>query len=410
MNFFADLHIHSKWSIGTSPQSNVEGLSVAAAKKGIFLLGTGDFTHPSWLQELHEKLIPAEMGLFRLHPSIEATISGLLPPSCPPSLRFILQVELCTIFKKGERTRKIHHLVFVPDFASAQKLASSLAPFGALASDGRPTLLLNARSLLEIVLETHADAFLIPAHVWTPWCSILGSKTRFDSIEECYEDLSPAIFAVETGLSTDPPMNWRLSSLDRFQLVSNSDAHSPARIGRKACLFSCPLSFTSLRTALATGNGFEGTVELYPETGKYYLDGHRKCDFSCLPEKTNALNGRCPRCHKKLTIGVIHRLEELADRPVGGSRPAPKPFVYTLPLAEILSQLFKVGPTTKSVEKAKNHLLEKLGPELQILTQTSDKEIKSAGIPHLCRFLKRLRQGKIKKEPGYDGKYGTIHL
>ena len=408
MSFYADLHIHSKWSIASSSNAILEQLCIEACKKGVSVLGTGDFTHPSWLQELESKLIPAEPGLFRLKDDLERSCASLVPDSCRASVRFMLQVELSTIYKKFGKTRKIHHLVYVPDFSSAHTLKDLLSPFGTMTSDGRPTLLLDAKDLLEITLGVHPDAFLIPAHIWTPWFSILGSKTHFQSIEECYEELTPHIHAVETGLSTNPAMNWRLSSLDRFQIVSNSDAHSPSKIGRKASRFSAELSFLAIRSALATGNGFEGTIELYPEEGKYYLDGHRKCSFSCSPERTKSLHGLCPHCNKPLTIGVVHRLEELADRPEGAVRPSFKPFTSCIPLTEILSELLNVGPSTKKVAQAYNDVISSFGPELSILTVTSIADLKKAKIPRLDEAIKRMRQGKILKKPGYDGQYGII--
>jgi DNA helicase II / ATP-dependent DNA helicase PcrA len=393
MSFYADLHIHSKWSISTSPDLCLDNLALSAQKKGILLLGTGDFTHPAWFKELKDKLIPAEEGLFQL-------------PNSP--IRFMLQVELSTIFKRNGKTRKIHQLVYVPDFKTAEKLTQKLAPYGHIASDGRPTLLLDAKNLLEITLEASPESFFIPAHIWTPWFSVLGSKSQFHSIEECYEELTSHIFAVETGLSSDPLMNWRLSSLDKFQLVSNSDAHSPDKIGRKANKFSTKLSYQAIRTALATGVGFEGTIEMWPESGKYYLDGHRKCEFYCTPSKARKLNGLCPHCRKPLIIGVLHRVGELADRNEGEKRPSFKPFTYCIPLKEVLAQVLHVGPGTKSVQKAYDSLLQTLGPELTILTETKLSALKQ--IPHLSQAIAKMRQGNVKKQPGYDGLYGNILL
>jgi DNA helicase-2/ATP-dependent DNA helicase PcrA len=406
MTYYADLHIHSKWSLATSNQACLEQMALFAYKKGVSLLGTGDCTHPLWLQELEEKLIPDEGGLFRLRPDIESSI--FRESKIPPLIRFILQGELSTIYKKHDHTRKIHHLIYLPDFSSAHALRDALSPYGALASDGRPTLLLDARDLLEMVLEASSEAFLIPAHIWTPWFSILGTKTHFDSIEECYEDLTSHIFAVETGLSTDPPMNWRVSSLDRFQLVSNSDAHSPTKIARKDSIFSCTPCFQEIKRGLKTGEGFEGTIEMYPQEGKYFLDGHRKCAFSCLPKETRRLKGLCPHCHKKLTLGVVHRLEELADRSLGTQRPFAKPFFYAIPLSELLSEVLKVGVETKKCHNAYKHLTTTLGSELNILLHLPLSDIRAAHIPNLDTAIDRMRQGKVSTEPGYDGKYGII--
>ena len=409
MTYYADLHIHSKWSIATSHNLNIEELTVAACKKGVSVLGTGNCTHPSWLKELADTLEPAEKGLFKVRSDIEHRLEPTIPTLCRSPVRYILQAEVSTVYKKAGKTRKIHNLLYLPDLASAYRLIDALSPFGSLKSDGRPTVLMDAKDLVKIVLDVHSEAFVIPAHIWTPWFSVLGSKSRFNSIEECYEEFSPHIFAVETGLSSDPVMNWRLSSLDRFQLVSNSDAHSASKIGRKATIFSCPHSFQAIRSALSTGDGLEGTIEMFPQEGKYFLDGHRKCKFSCMPEKTRKLDGLCPKCHKPLTQGVVHRLEELADRKEGQKRPSPKPYRYCIPLKEILAEVLRVGPKTIRVEEAYNTLITSLGPELKILSQTSIDDIDAIGIPSLKEAITRMRKGAVRKQSGFDGQYGTVH-
>ncbi len=383
---------------------------LAAGRKGISLLGTGDFAHPAWRKELEEKLCAAEDGLFQLKKDLQASLVPLLPPLCSSFVRWILQVELSTVYSEDGRTRKIHHLVFVPDFASVDRLMAKISPFGALASDGRPTLSLNARNLLEIVLEVHPDAFLIPAHIWTPFFSVLGSRSRFPSIDACYKDLSSHLFAVETGLSSDPPMNWQVSSLDRFQLISTSDAHSPAKIGRKASIFASALSFHGIRRALATGIGFEGTIELYPEEGKYFLDGHRKCGFSCRPDQTHALQGRCPKCTRPLTLGVVHRLEEVADRQAGVQRPSAKPRTYVIPLLELLSEVLEVGPATRAVCTAYDRTIHALGSEIDVLLNISLDRIRSVQIPHLAEAIANMRKGIVVTTPGFDGQYGAVRV
>jgi DNA helicase-2/ATP-dependent DNA helicase PcrA len=407
---YADLHLHSKWSIATSRDLDLQQISIAARKKGISLVGTGDFTHPAWLQELKEGLCPAEEGLFQLRPELDRRIKPVIPSPCHNSIRFVLQAEVSTIYVKNDRTRKIHHLIFVPDFASAERLVCRLSSFGTLSSDGRPTLRMDAKLLLQIVLDVHPLAFLVPAHIWTPWFSVLGSKTQFHSIDECYEELSSHIFAVETGLSSDPPMNRRVSSLDRFQLISNSDAHSPLKIGRKASKFSDIHSFSFIRNALSTGEGFEGTLEMYPEEGKYFLDGHRACGFSCSPEETHVHQGRCPHCHKLLTKGVVHRLETLADRPPSMLPSWSKPCSYAIPLTEVLSEVLHVGPQTNKVHNAYEHAISCLGPEIPILVNVPLEEIQSIGIPRLSEAIHRMRHGIIWKQPGFDGQYGKIRL
>ena len=287
MRFHADLHVHSKYSRATSRDLDLEHLAAWAARKGLTVVATGDFTHPAWRTELKEKLVPAEPGLFRLRPEIEQAVAEGLPSACRTPVRFMLEVEISTIYKKAEKTRKVHHLIYAPDFATADRISERLARIGNIASDGRPILGLDSRDLLEITLTSSPDAYLIPAHIWTPWFAALGSQSGFDSIAACYGDLADHIFAVETGLSSDPPMNWRLSMLDRYRLVSNSDAHSPGKLGREATTFDCALDYFALRKALETGQGFVGTVEFFPEEGKYHLDGHRKCGVKFSPRETS---------------------------------------------------------------------------------------------------------------------------
>lgn len=410
MTFYADLHIHSKYSRATSKHCDLEHLALWARKKGISVVGTGDFTHPVWLAELKDKLIPAEPGLFRLRPEQERTVASRLPRACQGTTRFMLSVEISTIYKKGERTRKIHHLIYVPDFACAERVNQSLAKIGNLNADGRPILGLDARHLLEIVLQAGAGAYLVPAHIWTPWFAALGSKSGFDTIDECYADLAPHIFAVETGLSSDPPMNWRVSSLDRFRLVSNSDAHSPEKLGREACVFDTGLDYFALRQALETGQGYAGTVEFFPEEGKYHLDGHRSCNVRFLPQETRAAAGLCPVCHKPVTVGVMHRVEELADRAEETSPATAGQMQSLVPLPEVLSELYQVGAKSKSVTQHYERLLGQLGPELLLLTGVPLEDIQHASSSLLAEAIARLRQQQVIREAGFDGVYGTIRL
>ena len=326
MEIIADLHIHSRYSRATSKNLTPESLYLWAQKKGIHLLGSGDFTHPEWIRELRDKLEPAEDGLWTLKSDIAGNVDSEVPASCRGPVRFIFQTEISTIYKKNGKTRKVHHLILLPDFNSAHKLISRLERIGNLKSDGRPILGLDSRDLLETVLEASEKAIFIPAHIWTPWFSVFGSKSGFDHIEECYGELTPHITALETGLSSDPAMNWRCSGLDQFTLVSNSDAHSPSKLGREANILHIPFSYTSLRHTLVTGEGLAGTIEFFPEHGKYHLDGHRKCQVRMEPEQTIEHNGRCPVCGKALTVGVMNRVVELSDRGSGVMPPHGRPF------------------------------------------------------------------------------------
>ncbi|HLL26248.1 MAG TPA: UvrD-helicase domain-containing protein [Xanthobacteraceae bacterium] len=412
MRFHADLHVHSKYSRATSRDLDLEHLAYWAARKGIAVVGTGDFAHPAWRAELKEKLVPAEPGLFRLKSEIEEAIAAKLPAACRTPARFMLTVEISTIYKKGDKTRKVHHLIYAPDFATADRISERLAKIGNIASDGRPILGLDSRDLLEITLESSPDAYFVPAHIWTPWFAALGSQSGFDSIAECYGDLADHIFAVETGLSSDPAMNWRLSMLDRFRLVSNSDAHSPGKLGREATAFDCAVDYFAIRDALKTGQGYVGTVEFFPEEGKYHLDGHRKCGVRLEPRETLAHGGRCPVCGEPMTIGVLHRVEALADRSEKEvSPPATAGEVSSLvPLPEILSEIAASGPASKTVERNYERTITSLGSELSILRDVPVEDIARAESSLLAEAVSRLRAGKVIRNSGYDGEYGVIRL
>ena len=398
MFFYADLHIHSKYSRATSKSCNLEELAAWAQKKGLGVISTGDFTHPAWFAEIKEKLAPAGSGAFRLKDN-----------SSP--VRFILSVEISTIYKQGDKTRKVHHVVFVPDLAAAEKFRNRLASIGNIKSDGRPILGLNSRNLLEIALEAGEGSYIIPAHIWTPWFSVLGSKSGFDSIEECYGDLAQHIFALETGLSSDPEMNWRVSHLDKYRLVSNSDAHSPANLAREATVFDTEPDYFGILKALKQGGGYVGTVEFFPEEGKYHEDGHRKCDVCLNPVETNKLGGICPVCGKPLTIGVLNRVNALADR-TGAIKPPPTAGeVFSLvPLQEILSEIRQVGTASKAVVSDYENLIQKLGTELSILREVPVEDISKAHSPLLGEGISRLRAGKVIRHAGFDGEYGVIRL
>jgi DNA helicase II / ATP-dependent DNA helicase PcrA len=412
MRFHADLHVHSKYSRATSRDLDLEHLAHWAARKGIGVIATGDFTHPAWNAELREKLVPAEPGLFRLRDDIEKSLAATLPAACRIPVRFMLEVEISTIYKKGEKTRKIHHLIYAPDFSTVERISTRLARIGNIASDGRPILGLDSRDLLEITLEADPDAYLIPAHIWTPWFAALGSQSGFDSITECYRDLADNIFAVETGLSSDPAMNWRVSFLDRYRLVSNSDAHSPGKLGREATTFDCDIDYFAIRDALKTGRGYVGTVEFFPEEGKYHLDGHRKCGVRLTPRETLEHGGRCPVCGQAVTIGVDHRVETLADREPENLTPPPTAGAVSclVPLPEVLSEIHATGPSSKPVERDYDKLVAKFGPELFILQSAPVEDVARATSSLLGEALTRLRAGQVIRHAGYDGEYGMILL
>ncbi len=406
MFFYADLHIHSKYSRATSKSCNLEELAQWAQKKGLSVISTGDFTHPAWFSEIKEKLVSDGNGAYRLKPEIEKHI---LPAGS--QVRFILSVEISTIYKKGDKTRKVHHVVFAPDIETAGNFRSKLDAIGNINSDGRPILGVDSRDLLEIALESGKDTFLIPAHIWTPWFSVLGSKSGFDSIDECYGDLAGHIFAAETGLSSDPEMNWTVSSLDKYRLVSNSDAHSPSKLAREATVFDTEPDYYSILKALKTGDGYVGTVEFFPEEGKYHEDGHRKCNICLTPEETEKYNGLCPVCGKPLTIGVLNRVNELADRKTGEFIPQTAGKVFSLvPLQEILAEICGVGVQSKKVVFEYENLIQKLGSELSILQDVPLDEISKVHSPLLAEGISRLRKGQVIKHAGYDGEYGVIRL
>jgi DNA helicase-2/ATP-dependent DNA helicase PcrA len=409
MFYVADLHIHSHYSRATSRELTLDKLYQWARIKGINVVGTGDFTHPLWYNEIKEKLIPDGTGFFKLK---EPPESDALPGIRTKSLdvRFCLSAEISSIYKFNNKVRKNHNVIFAPDLDSVLKINARLSSIGNLQSDGRPILGLPSRDLLEIVLKTSDNAYLIPAHVWTPWFSTLGSKAGYDSIDECYRDLTRYIFALETGLSSDPSMNWRLSELDRYSLVSNSDAHSLQKLGREANIFDTELSYYEMFNALKTKTGFLGTYEFFPEEGKYHLDGHRKCGIVFEPETTDQYNGICPVCNKPLTIGVLHRVERLADRKKS-EKPENSPgFHYLIPLPEIISEIKDSGPESKSVQKMYRQIISEFGNEFTFLREVPVDEIQKKYGFVLAEALRRMRENEVKPIPGYDGEFGTIKV
>jgi len=408
MKFIADFHIHSRFSRATSRELCPEELDYWARLKGLSVVGAGDFTHPGWFSELKEKLEPAENGLYRLKENL-AIKDRVLPPE-PRPVRFMLSAEISCIYKKAGAVRKLHHLILSPGLEAAEAVSKKLSRIGNLASDGRPILGLDSKNLLEIVLEHGAGSVLIPAHVWTPWFSLFGSMSGFDSVRECFEDLEKEIFALETGLSSDPAMNRRLSALDRFSLVSNSDAHSAKNLAREGNLFNCELDYNQMIAALRfPEQGFLGTVEFFPEEGKYHFDGHRKCEVRLAPEETRERKGLCPVCGKPVTVGVMSRVEALADRPAP-EQPASAPgFKSLIPLREVIGEILGCGAQSKSVEREYFRLVKKLGPETDILMEIPETEIEKE-FPVLGEAVRRMREGRVIVKAGYDGEYGIIRV
>ena len=408
----ADLHIHSRYSRATARNLDPEHLWLFAQRKGVDLVGSGDFTHPEWFEELSQKLEETGDGAYCLKPEHMSSLAGELPPACRREVRFVLSGEISSIYKRGGCTRKVHSLILVPDLAAAERINTRLDKIGNIVSDGRPILGLDAHDLLELCLEECPEVVFIPAHIWTPWFSLFGSKSGFDAIEECFDDLTPHIHAVETGLSSDPPMNWRLSALDRFNLVSNSDAHSPGKLAREANLFDCPPTYQAIAAALADrqGGGLWGTLEFFPDEGKYHLDGHRKCNVRFSPDQTREHGGLCPVCGKPLTVGVLSRVEDLADRPQGTTPANAKGFEYLVPLNEITAEVMGKGPNTKGVGLAVDRMLHEIGPELFVLREASLDEIGRVGGPLMAEAIKRMRAGQVDLSGGYDGEFGVVRV
>lgn len=405
--YIADLHIHSHYSRATSRDCNLENLDLWARRKGIHLIGTGDFTHPAWREEMQEKLEPAEEGLYTLKKEyriVDDSVADVMVP------RFVITGEISSIYKKNDRVRKVHSLILLPGLEDAEILARKLEIIGNIHSDGRPILGLDCHDLLEIMLELCPGAIYVPAHIWTPHFSLFGAFSGFDSVEECFGDLSGYIHAMETGLSSDPPMNWRISALDKYQLISNSDAHSPAKLGREANLLDTGLSFSELREAIQTGKGLQGTIEFFPEEGKYHFDGHRKCGICLAPAETIKYDGICPVCGRKLTIGVSHRVEQLADRTEGYVRTDAKGFESLVPLPEVIGASLGHSAASTKVQKEYQNMLHRLGPEFEILRSVPEEDVQKTSGHLIAEGIRRLRAGKVVRNPGFDGEYGTVKL
>lgn len=407
MKMIADLHIHSRFSMATSKEGTPENLDFWARKKGISLIGTGDFTHPVWREELKERLVSEGNGLYRLRDEYVKEESRKFPGE---GTRFVVSGEISSIYKKNGKTRKVHNVILLPGLEAADAMAQRLEKIGNIHSDGRPILGLDSHDLLEMMLDVCPEGILIPAHIWTPHFSVLGAKSGFDSVEECFEELAPYIHALETGLSSDPAMNWRISKLDRYQLVSNSDAHSPSKLGREANLLDIDCSYEGLYRAIQTGEGLEGTVEFFPEEGKYHFDGHRKCGVSLSPVEAEWLGGICPVCGKKLTMGVDHRVEQLADRAEGFVKKDGKKYESLVPLPEVISTCMGYSAASKKVQGCFEQMIQTLGTEFDILRNVPSEDIKSCAGERIAEGIENVRTGNVKRIPGYDGEYGKIEL
>ncbi len=405
--YIADLHIHSRYSRATSKDCTPEYLDLWARRKGIHIVGTGDFTHPAWREELKEKLIPDGNGFYQLKEEHRIKDETATDALCP---RFVITGEISSIYKKNGKVRKVHNLIILPGLEAAGMIAKKLETIGNIHSDGRPILGLDCRDLLEIVLELCPEAVFVPAHIWTPHFSLFGAFSGFDTVEECFGDLSPHIHAVETGLSSDPPMNWRVSALDGYQLISNSDAHSPAKLGREANLLDIELSYQGLQNAIQKGAGLQGTIEFFPEEGKYHFDGHRKCNLCLTPADTQKYQGICPVCGRKITIGVSHRVEQLADREEGYIKESAKIFESLVPLPEVIGASSGHSAASVRVQREYMKMLHSLGSEFDVLRTIPLEEIRSTSGYLISEGIGRLREGKVERIPGFDGEYGTIKL
>lgn len=395
MKIIADLHIHSRFSRATSQNMRIPDMARMAKKKGIGILGTGDFTHPGWLEELGKNIIEAGPGIYEYS-----------------DVKFILTAEVANIYTRKGSLRRIHNMIFAPSFDDAEKINKFLSRFGSLTSDGRPMLGLDSEAMLEGVLSLSPESFVVPAHIWTPWFSLFGSKSGFNSIEDCFGRYTKEVFALETGLSSDPPMNWRLSSIDRMTLISNSDAHSPANLGREANLFDIEPSFFELKEALRTKDPSKmlATIEFFPQEGKYHYDGHRTCLKRLSPRESLALKNRCPVCGKGLTLGVLHRVEELADRPDGYHPADAIPYYSIIPLAEIIAESKGAGRDTAAVQQVYDRITDAIGGEFRTLLWASEEELAKTAGDEIAQGIIRMRKGRVKVEEGYDGVFGKISV
>lgn len=400
MRIIADFHIHSPYARAVSKDMTLENLDLWAGFKGINVIGTGDFTHPRWMKEIKSKLELAEQGLYKLRGSN----SGI---------RFILTVEISSIYSKGGKTRRVHNLIFAPSIEAAEKINATLGCQGNLKSDGRPIVGVESKNLLKIALDTDPNCLFVPSHIWTPWFSLFGSMSGFDTVEECFDEYSKYIYALETGLSSDPVMNWRLSALDKYTLISNSDSHSLRRIGREANVLDTGFSYDGIISAIKSKDPkkFLSTIEFFPEEGIYHYDGHRNCKVRFTPQETRERKKICSVCGKPVTVGVMYRVEELADR-TEGIRPAGAiPYKNMVPLDEIIAEALGVSSaTSKGVKKEYMNLVKEFGNEIAVLFDVAVNDLKPKVRPEIVEGIRRVREGRLKIEPGYDGLYGKIRI
>lgn len=413
MRFIADLEIHSRYARACSPELTIPNIALWAARKGISVIGTGDFTHPMWMKEIKDKLEPAEEGLYKLKNYTIHSDDAQNVRKGQEDVRFLLSGEISCIYSKGGRVRRVHHLVYAPSIEIAENFNTKLSAIGNIRSDGRPIIGCTSKRLLELLLSTSRESVLIPAHVWTPHFGVFGSASGYDSLKECFEELEPMVFAIETGLSSNPPMNWRIPFLDNKTIISSSDAHSLHKLGREATIFDAELSYKEIFDALrARDKRLAGTIEFFPEEGKYHYDGHRDCKVSWNPQETKKHGGLCSSCKRKVTIGVMARIEQLAspDRPEGFKPAWAKPYWSLIPLEEIIGETLDMGVASKKSGAMYEETIKKLGGEFGILLDKSESELKTALSPELVEAIMRVRSGRISIAPGYDGEYGKIKI
>lgn len=395
MQIIADLHIHSKYARATSPNSDLNGLSNGAQKKGIHVLGTGDFTHPNWFKEL-------KLGLDN-----HDNTSGVYDFN---NIKFLLSAEVSNIFELNSKTKKMHHILLAPDFEIASQINDVLFNYGNLEEDGRPMLKLSSSELIENMMSLSRNILIIPAHIWTPWFSVLGSKNGVDTLKQAYAGMEKYIYALETGLSSDPAMNWMLSTLDRYTLISNSDSHSPGKLGREANVFELEkIDYISIINAIKTKKGFVKTYEFFPEEGKYHYDGHRKCGVFFSPWESKKTNNLCPICKKKLTIGVMHRVVDLADRKFGEKPKDAIPFTYIVPLTILIGKALGKGETTKEVYTEYDKLIQYFGSEFAVY-EASEEQLRRGTSELIADAIAKVNAQKVEWIPGYDGVFGELIL
>jgi len=411
MKFLADFHIHSKYSYATSKTMDLHDLAKWGQLKGLTLMGTGDFTHPQWQQELQKMLQPDEQGLFLLQSKYQALVDSNVYDSCKAMQRFLLTAEVATVFKRNDRCYKTHSIIFSPSLEVVEKISKKLATIGNVAYDGRPILSLDVKDLLKIVLDISSDCMLIPAHIWTPHFGLLGSKSGFDSFYECFGDMTEFIYVFEKGLSSSFAMNAQISQLDQFAILANSDAHSVQNLGREANILNCDLSYSGVTQALKDNDSSKlvAGIEFFPEMGKYYGSGHRACDFYASPEQS-LVNQRCGMCCKPMTIGVAHRVNQLADRTPEQAVKCMKNRYRIAPLQEIIADNFRVQSTSKKVQQLYQQMLEKIGNEFYILLDARLELIAQYSNIGIAQSINAMRCGNVILSPGYDGIFGSINF